>query len=113
LPFDENLRFAIDLDFFCQVYKTGPFVKLNDYLGAFRCHADNKSSTIAEVGRAETERRWGAIFQDDPNGWQNRPPTCKVKSFARLLQRALTIALPYFYRRFFLGLRGMETETMR
>ncbi|NEQ99871.1 MAG: glycosyltransferase, partial [Cyanothece sp. SIO2G6] len=43
---NENLQFAMDLEFFGRLYFSGFFIKLNDYLGYFRCHPLSKSSTI-------------------------------------------------------------------
>jgi len=110
LRFSENLRFAIDLDFFCRLHRTGRFVKLPSYLGAFRCHSDNKSSTIQDVGRAEIEALWKEIFPATPDGWQKQSPAGKLSMLLRFLRHPFTIALPYSYRRFFLGLRGLETR---
>jgi glycosyltransferase involved in cell wall biosynthesis len=110
LRFNEQLRFAMDLDFFCRLYRTGRFVMLPSYLGAFRCHADSKSATIPELGAAESEVIWKEIFPEAPDGWKNTPAAGKFRLLLRLLQHPFTIALPYCYRRFVLGLRGTETR---
>lgn len=107
MAFEENLHFAIDLDFFCRLYQQGHFVKLNDYLGAFRCHLENKSSTIADVGQSETESQWKKIFSNDPGGWQNRPATDKFNLLSRFFLHPNIIALPYLYRRLCLGRRKL------
>ena len=107
--FDESLHFAMDVDFFCRLYAPGRFLKLNHYLGAFRCHAANKSSTIRDVGHTEGQALWIKIFPDRPDGWKNAPKTKKIALFLALVQHPFIITLPYFYRRFVLGRRGMDT----
>lgn len=57
-----QLQFAMDLEFFGRLYKYGKFVKLKDYLGYFRCHENNKSSTIAHIGKEEASREWSNLF---------------------------------------------------
>ena len=57
-----SLQFAIDLEFFGRLYQYGKFLKLNDYLGYFRCYPENKSSTIAHIGREEAIREWDKLF---------------------------------------------------
>lgn len=110
LHFDETLRFAMDVDFFGHLHRRGPFVKLNAYLGAFRCHAANKSSTIIDVGHTEGQALWRIHFPDHPDGWKNKPPPGKLKMLFSLLRHPFIIALPYLYRRFCLGLRGTQTR---
>eukprot|EP00903_Cladosiphon_okamuranus_P003767 g3765.t1 len=58
----EQLQFAMDLEFFCRLYKLGPILKIDEYLGCFRCYPDNKSSTIAHIGRQEGEEEWNRLF---------------------------------------------------
>ncbi len=111
--FNESLRFAMDLDYFSRLYRRGRFVKLNSYLGAFRCHSESKSATIEDVGLIEAERQWKSIFPEHPNGWRNGPKINKGKHLLRLLQHPILIAFPYLYRRFYLGLRGMATGAPR
>ncbi len=103
IQFDESLRFAMDLDFFCRLYRQSRFLKLDHYLGAFRCHAANKSSLISDVGRQETEALWKNIFPEFPDGWKKGPPANLPKSLLALVKNPLTITLPYLYRRLFIG----------
>jgi glycosyltransferase involved in cell wall biosynthesis len=58
----EDLQFAMDLEFFCRLYLHGQFLKLNEYLGYFRCYSFNKSSTIAHIGLEEATEEWESIF---------------------------------------------------
>lgn len=58
----ENLKFAMDLEFFSRLYLCGNFLKLSDYLGYFRCYELNKSSTIPHIGREEALREWQLLF---------------------------------------------------
>jgi glycosyltransferase involved in cell wall biosynthesis len=57
-----NLQFAMDLEFFCRLYKQGKFLKLNDYLGCFRWHSETKSSNIYHIGQEEGAREWRRLF---------------------------------------------------
>jgi hypothetical protein len=93
-----NLQFAIDLEFFSRLYKQGKFLKLDDYLGYFRCYSESKSSTIAHIGREEAVREWKQLF-----GSENRDgDLTQRKSFlqflrlsAELIKQPRLIGLPY------------------
>lgn len=50
---NESLHYAIDLDLWCRFAKEGRIRHVPFYLGAFRKHAENKSSTIFSKGRTE------------------------------------------------------------
>jgi len=108
LRFDENLRFAMDLDYFCRLYQLGRCVFLGNYLGIFRCHNESKSSTIHEVGSIEGERCWKSIFPDHPDGFSKRFKLNRALQFSQFIQHPFLIAFPYLYRRFWLGLRGVS-----
>jgi glycosyltransferase involved in cell wall biosynthesis len=89
----KELKFAMDLEFFLRLYLHGNFLKLNDYLGCFRCYAYNKSSTIAEIGQIEAQQEWKNLLGYDI-------PAIKQKSKYRkllpdLIKNPLLIALPY------------------
>lgn len=113
LSFDENLRFAMDLDYFGNLHHIGSFVKLDAYLGAFRCHAESKSSTIHEVGQSEADAQWKKIFPDYPEGWKKAPPAGKGKLLSAFLKHPILIAFPYLYRRFFLRLKDPPLGTQK
>lgn len=57
-----DFRFAMDLEFFSRLFLQGPFTKLDDYLGYFRCHAASKSATIWDVAKEESARVWQKRF---------------------------------------------------
>lgn len=105
--FKEDLRFAMDLEFFCRLYKAGRFLKLDSFLGYFRCYLDNKSSTMMDVCRYETEREWGAIFGESHFGWKNSPRKGGFMAALSLVLHPRTIAFPYLYRRLILHRRGL------
>ena len=105
--FNDDLRFAMDLEFFSRLYQSGKFIKLDSFLGYFRCYRDNKSSTLSEVCQLESEREWKKIFGQDHEGWRNVPKRNKLGSVLSLIQNPCTIAFPYLYRRFVLRKRGM------
>lgn len=101
----EELRFAMDLEFFSRLYQKGPFVKLDEFIGCFRCYPDNKSSTIGHIGREEGEAEWNRLFgegsfasivqEGGERGWKN---------VAQLVRTAIMnpkiILFPYLNRRF-------------
>lgn len=98
-----TLQFAMDLEFFCRLYKQGNFFKLDDYLGYFRCYSESKSSTIAHIGREEAVREWRRLF-----GSENKPgdlPRKKsflhfIKLSTELLKNPRLIGIPYLSYRF-------------
>jgi hypothetical protein len=61
---DPSFEFAMDLEFFTRLFLMGNqnFLKLNNYLGFFRCHSNAKSTLIVEKGREETYRLWETLF---------------------------------------------------
>ena len=107
VAFNTELQFAMDLDFFCRLYRLGRFVKLNAYLGAFRCYPENKSSTLPGVCKAEADRQWELLFPEHHHSWAKRGPTRPVRLLSRFIQHPRTIALPYLYRRLWLRRRGV------
>lgn len=97
-----DLRFAMDLEFFSRLYKVGKFCKLDVYLGCFRCHGDNKSSTIYNsVGVKEAESEWKRIFGSDNQNWSVAPKPDKLRHRLALLRYPRKITIPYLRHRFF------------
>jgi len=103
----EDLRFAMDLEFFCRLYKKGAFVKLRNYIGCFRCYGNNKSATLAHICVEETEREWTTIFGDGHHGWRIKSKTSRLLHSLQLFLNPRLIALPYLSRRFLKGRRGL------
>jgi glycosyltransferase involved in cell wall biosynthesis len=103
----EDLRFAMDLEYFLRLYHLGTFVKSEAFLGYFRCHSENKSSTIAHIGESEAEREWTRIMGGEHTGWRNRPRCYKVQQAYALISNPMLILLPYLYRRLVIGRRGL------
>lgn len=60
--FNENLQFAMDLEFFGRLYNHGRLLKVNDYLGYFRCHENSKSSKLITIRDKEAEIIWQEKF---------------------------------------------------
>ena len=98
-----NLQFAIDLEFFGRLYKQGKFLKLDDYLGYFRCYSESKSSTIAHIGREEAVREWKRLFGSE-NLSGNLTERKSFLQFLRLsvelVKQPHLIGLPYLLYRF-------------
>lgn len=97
IQFDESLQFAMDLDFFCRLYLKCRFYKLNDYLGAFRCYPDNKSSTISHIGKLEACRQWMSIFGKEPP--TSNLKVSKSKMLSPMVRHPRIITIPYLSRR--------------
>lgn len=95
-----RLRFAMDLEFFSRLYKTGKFCKLNDFIGCFRCHADSKSSTIWKVGQEEAEREWKRLFGAENENWSICPPVDVMRHRFALLRYPKLLFIPYLRHRF-------------
>lgn len=100
--FNPNLQFAMDLEFFGRLYKYGKFLKLNEYLGYFRCYPESKSSRLALIGIEEAVREWKNLFDCEPITSQLQ----SNKSFLDLLKVAIEpikyptlIGLPYLFHR--------------
>lgn len=106
--FDEELHFAMDVDYFCRLHQVARFVKLDDYLGAFRCHNNNKSTTIHQRGREETIELWREFFPDHPDSWKNPPQPTTFQMLLRVVRHPFLIGAPYLYRRIVLGRRGLN-----
>ncbi len=95
----ESLKFAIDLEFFGRLYQYGTFLKLNDYLGYFRCHAETKSSTIAQVGREEAEREWRKLFDSENMNWQLEIHSSLLQKSLAVIRYPRLIGVPYLLHR--------------
>jgi glycosyltransferase involved in cell wall biosynthesis len=49
-PFDESIYFVMDAEFVFRAYLEGAiFVRINKFLGSFRMHLENKTSTLNDV----------------------------------------------------------------
>ncbi|WP_219216230.1 glycosyltransferase family 2 protein [Variovorax boronicumulans] len=98
-PLDTSLRFAMDLDWFSRLYASGAkFHFVPDFLGGFRCHAENKSSTMQDVAHEETALCWGKHFGNEK--WRVAPPGNRARFYGRLLTRPLVLTAPYARHRF-------------
>lgn len=91
--FKESLQFAMDLEFFGRLYLHGQFLKLDDYLGYFRCYSQNKSSTIAHVGLEEAFEEWKNLFGTQFVADKGKPN--KATLLKGLILNPITVGLPY------------------
>ncbi|PSR17672.1 glycosyltransferase [filamentous cyanobacterium CCP3] len=89
----ESLKFAMDLEFFSRLYLQGQFLKLNDYLGYFRCYSLNKSSTIPHVRLEESSEEWEKLFGTQFVIKEDR--TSKMVILKDLIVNPKTIGFPY------------------
>jgi glycosyltransferase involved in cell wall biosynthesis len=104
-----SLQFAMDLEFFCRLYNYGKFFKLNDYLGYFRCYAENKSSTIPHIGREEAAREWRKIFGSEKMNKilkVNKNFSYFFKLSTELIKEPVLVGLPYLFHRLSKGSRS-------
>ena len=101
---DEDLQFAMDLDFFARIHKVARTAYLRGFQGCFRCYGDNKSSTMQDVCARESGRLWKEHFGTDliPLG---RP---QKKGWSQLLalRYPYTALLPYMKTRLRKGRKG-------
>ncbi len=98
-----SLQFAIDLEFFGRLYKYGEFMKLNEYLGYFRCYSENKSSTMAHIGREEAAREWRRLFGSDimKGELKQKKNILKIFTFfTELIKQPILLGFPYLLHRF-------------
>ncbi|HEY9604711.1 MAG TPA: glycosyltransferase family 2 protein [Allocoleopsis sp.] len=98
-----HLQFAIDLEFFGRLYKQGEFMKLNDYLGYFRYHSTNKSTTIAPLGKEEGLREWKRLFGSVNRQFEltkERRLLDSIRGRVELIKHPLILGIPYLLYRF-------------
>jgi len=98
-----NLQFAMDLEFFCRLYKHGKFLKLNEYLGYFRCYPENKSSTMLHIGKEEAAREWKRLFASENRSYQFKPKKnllYLLKLSTELIKEPILVGFPYIVHRF-------------
>lgn len=105
--FKENLHLAMDQEFFCHLYTIGGFLKLDSYLGCFRCYAANKTASLADVHGHEVESSWKLHFGENHAGWKNSYGRRMFNNAVSLVQHPRMIAFPYLYRRLILRRRGV------
>jgi glycosyltransferase involved in cell wall biosynthesis len=90
-----DFRFAMDLEFISRIYcNNSSFVRIDDYLGYFRCHSDAKSSTISHVGAEESSTVWSQLFNSDYPF--NYPRTEKSLILREFIKHPIVIGIPYF-----------------
>lgn len=97
-----SLQFALDLEFFSRLYKQGKFLKINDYLGYFRYHSTNKSTTIAHLGREEGRREWKRLFGSVNRQFElkeERSFLSTIQSRTDLIKHPLILGIPYLLYR--------------
>lgn len=98
LLLNENLRFAMDLEWFSRLYAKGfQFKKLNAHIGALRLHGASKSSTMQSIGTAEAERFWFEYFGN--MNLHVAPPESAVRMAFALIQNPVKLGLPYIRRK--------------
>jgi glycosyltransferase involved in cell wall biosynthesis len=56
--FDEQLRFALDLEYFIRIAKDQPTVHCPRFNGYLRVHSQTKSNNMAEIGQQEARAAW-------------------------------------------------------
>jgi glycosyltransferase involved in cell wall biosynthesis len=98
-----SLQFAIDLEFFGRLYKYGQFMKLKEYLGYFRCYSENKSSTMAHIGREEAAREWRRLFGSDIMKGELKERKKRLQIFTffiELIKQPILLGFPYLLHRF-------------
>lgn len=94
---NEELKFAMDLDFFCRISLDFKIQSIPEPLGGFRCHPENKSSTIQDVCFEETQSIYKSLFGLDYKGVNRQ----KQKAFSvfHCFRFPLNLVLPYILQR--------------
>ncbi|MBD1916317.1 MULTISPECIES: glycosyltransferase family 2 protein [Cyanophyceae] len=93
----EELQFAMDLEFFGRLYFYGKFLKINDYLGYFRCYRQNKSSAIPHIKQEESSREWKKLFNTE---YRSQPKKIsKTRLIREAIARPFLIGSPYIYHK--------------
>ncbi|HEY9613274.1 MAG TPA: hypothetical protein V6C93_28280, partial [Allocoleopsis sp.] len=98
-----SLQFAIDLEFFGRLYKQGKFLKLNEYLGYFRCYSEHKSSTMTHIGKEEASREWKRLFNSEHINYQFRYKQNlldRLRLSTELIREPVILGFPYMIHRF-------------
>lgn len=93
----EELQFAMDLEFFGRLYFYGKFLKVNEYLGYFRCYGQNKSSTIPHVRQEESAREWKKLFNTEYRAQPKR--ISKIRLIQEAIAHPFLIGNPYLYHK--------------
>lgn len=92
-PLKESLQFAMDLEYFGRLYLQGKFLKLDDYLGYFRCYDLNKSSTMPHIRLEEASREWKHLFGSE---FISKPKKAgKLELLKTLITHPYLIGFPY------------------
>lgn len=102
----EDLKFAMDLEFFLRISQTRRSVRLDRFLGCFRCYPDNKSSTMWDVCIREARAEWEALYGEGHTGWMNKQRVSLTRMILSFAANPASVAFPYLCRRFILGRRG-------
>ncbi len=99
--FNESLRFALDLEFFCRIYARYPTYMLNDFLGYYRFHPNSKSETISDVGRAEAAEHWQKIFGEPlrPSSASSASIAARMLHFMAAIRRPRLLLIPYLQQK--------------
>jgi glycosyltransferase involved in cell wall biosynthesis len=106
---DPDLRFAMDLDFFIRVYNAGPSLKLNRYLGRFRCHDESKSATMWDVRDVESAALWHGFFGAEDENWRLPAAKSPIRHALAGLRHPRLLAGPYILHR--LRVAGNRSQT--
>lgn len=103
----EDLKFAMDLDFFVRLFHSRRSLHCDTFLGGFRCYRANKSSTMEDVCRRETVEAWEALYGTGHVGSAQRQSISRWRTFRSFITFPKSVAIPYAYRRIFLKKRGL------
>jgi cellulose synthase/poly-beta-1,6-N-acetylglucosamine synthase-like glycosyltransferase len=97
---NEDLQFAMDLEFFCRLFTVGKFTKLNQFLGAFRCYPENKTSTLQDICAIESQREWKKIFGQNSQTLAIQPKIPMIRHITTPFVHFSMIGIPYFRKKF-------------
>ena len=99
LRFRAELKFALDLEFFCRLYKKGNFARIDSFLGFFRVHEEAKSHTLQDVRKKEVPLLWREYFDMDwiPSQWKSK--TDRMGQYMLGIKHVRHVLFPWIFRK--------------
>jgi len=93
---NEDLRFAMDTDYFLRLYKHAPIAKVNRAIGAYRSHPACKSATIYDIGMEEAAMIWKREFGKEFHPKQENQFLGKVAALFYMMREPRYLFMPWF-----------------
>ena len=97
--FHAELKFALDLEFFCRLFLRGRFQRIDAFLGYFRVHDDAKSFTMQDTRKSESTLLWREFFgvEWDPSLWKS--PKNPIRQYVLGIKNCRYVLFPWTLRK--------------